>query len=207
MLKTGLPMRIFAILLGTFLISVFSSPAARADEVTYTYTGNAFNPSDFSGSYSCSGGVGECSVSGSFTLSTALGDNLNGVYIDPTSFSFTDGNTTWTDGSSGYVQVFTNASGNITGWYITSFIGAPQTQSEIITFSYLADAADESFGCPTGQGNCNAYNQNDPGTWTESAAVAPEPGTFPLMLTGLLGFAVFALTRLRRVNTPPVTCP
>jgi hypothetical protein len=93
------------------------SPAALlADTYVYTYTGLDFT--DASGPYTTSD-----SVTGSFTLSSALPDDLTSfTTIAPVSFSFSDGvdtisNTSFDlDGDSFAVE--TDGSGNITAWSI-----------------------------------------------------------------------------------------
>ena len=78
--------------------------------VVYTYQGDYFNI--FYGSYS-----GADSVSGSITLSSALGDNLFYTDVTPISFTFSDGIQTVTSSETPWnvdgFEFSTDASGNI----------------------------------------------------------------------------------------------
>ena len=74
---------------GVLLLAIWCTPLANAS-VVYTFTGidfiapsGPFTTSDF--------------ISGSFTVPTALGDNLSNVLITPASFTFADGVDTVTD--------------------------------------------------------------------------------------------------------------
>jgi len=89
-----------------------SAPSASAD-VTYNYTGSPFT--NCNGSYPASCTTEE--VTASFTLSAPLGDNLSAYTASLTSYSFSDGYQTLNSGdSTGGLQVWTDASGNITAW-------------------------------------------------------------------------------------------
>ena len=80
------------------LLLAFVAPRSKAD-ATYTYTGNAFT--GFFGSDSCSGGIGECQVTGTVTLAAPLAPNMNvvccGINVTPVSFSFSNGAQTITN--------------------------------------------------------------------------------------------------------------
>jgi hypothetical protein len=78
------------------LLAIAALGVALANaQVVYTYQGNPLT--GFQGSYSCTSGVGECAVSGSFSLPELLPANLNLPITGPpytftsSSFSFTDG--------------------------------------------------------------------------------------------------------------------
>lgn len=98
-------------------VAIFALPMPLlADSVTYTYTGLDFTSVD--GPYTTSD-----SVTGSITLDAPLADDLTGLTaIAPASFSFTDGVDTITnttpDLTADLIEVETNPTGDITGWYI-----------------------------------------------------------------------------------------
>jgi len=197
-----------AVLLSACLLPLVFSRPALADGATYTYQGPAFNPSEFSGSYGCTNGVGECAISGSFTVGAALGDNLSDAVITPTSFSFTDGNSTWTNANNSFtdVEVWTDATGNITSWYVEGDYNGPDPSGSgnIIDYNIgscsIADlstvsASSASGGCNAGDwsqtidpdGNTINWGQSDAnGTWTDAPVATPEAATLPMVAIGLL---------------------
>ncbi len=95
---------------------LLSAPLLTAQVTTYSYIGQDFTYA--SGAYT----TGD-SVTGSFTVSSPLADNLNTLTtISPTSFSFTDGVDTISSNSSDLTdvqfEVETNATGGLTAWDI-----------------------------------------------------------------------------------------
>src|SRR5574337_838439 len=81
-------------LLAGILFTIGLAQLCRAD-TTYTYEGNLFTTFNefvppIGTGYSC---PPECKITGSFTVFGPL-DNVNGA-VTPESYSFTDGNTTW----------------------------------------------------------------------------------------------------------------
>jgi hypothetical protein len=164
---------------------------ARADE-TYTYTGNPFTA--FSGTDAC---PPVCSLSGSFTVATPLGDNFAPAFLTLESFSFTDGGFTFTPttavGIEG-IKVGTNALGQIDVWEIdlatASVGGIYQGIYGTIQTGFIFD---ESYVYDQ---NTSAYlamanNEDNPGTWTASSSSPslPEPSGLLLLSTGLLSVA------------------
>jgi len=189
--KTGL-----AVVVAAALSALGTASAGAA--VVYTYTGNDYTSviSPFTTSES---------VSGSFTLSTALGDSLSGVYVAPLSFSFSDGVATYNSlNSLSAIFVFsTDASGHIIAWEVG--VGNPTTGNLIVTcnagpFCGILDVPpqpqfDEGL---LGRYPNFAYgaNSGDPGTW--SVSQTPLPAAFPLFATGLCALGLLGWRRKRK---------
>src|SRR5271163_5031042 len=94
---------------------LFLTSAVRADTM-YVYTGNALLVSY--GPPTCGSA---CGIHGDFTVATTLGDNLSSAIITTSSFSFTDGDNTFsstTAGDSISLSVSTNSSGGIVQWNV-----------------------------------------------------------------------------------------
>ena len=168
---------------------------ARADE-TYTYTGNPFTY--FSGVDSC---PSVCAISGSFTLASALGSTAFPTTPTPLSYSFTDGNFTWTSSNSS-IAVFefgTDSTGNIDAWIISLY---ETTNIRDTLYSCGSSVCGSSFHY-TGYDNSqlvevspfsilgNAIVENEAGTWVASSSSPslPEPSSLLLLGAGVLGVA------------------
>jgi hypothetical protein len=184
--------KLWSILLTIGFAAVLDTPLARAD-VTYTYTGNQFN--DLRNGATC---PPTCSVTGSFTVATALDPELPLTLITPLSFSLTSGGVTLTDGdpSGSSLSVGTDASGNITTWEWVELGPAASIDARILTEDVPAIVADDvRFGDNSAPfvgfaGPTAGLLTNDPGTWVSTA---PEPSTL-----GFLASAMAALVLLRR---------
>ena len=124
---------------------------------TYTYVGNPFVY--FSGD-SC---PPECSISGSFTVSQPLADNLAWeTQITPVSWSFTDGNSVLTQSnSSAYIYVSTDAAGNLVNWLVEVYNSTDQLYLVTINYPNGQDTIDYSLS----GGAIYGYIQNDNGAW------------------------------------------
>jgi hypothetical protein len=178
-----------------FVIGVARSTSA---DTVYTYTGKTFNT--FSNNYAC---AGSCNVSGSFTVATAFGANLNDFTFTPLSFSFTDGHQTLTQADVTYPAVpfehfSTDASGAVTTWRI-DLSNSPI--SGYILSTEKCDVAAGSGG-PISCGTpfwdlagpitdytftSEGYIDSQPGTWSSTTSPVPEPSSLLLLGTGLAG--------------------
>jgi PEP-CTERM motif len=182
-------MRLLARLLTAFAISALTCAlSASAEEITYTYTGNQFN--NFGGDATC---PLECNISGSFTISAPLGPDFDGFFV-PDSFSFTDGVVTITqaNATSFAFGFITDSLGEITVWNVNAI--DPLTSMFTSTGPSVicpvgCTVTDGSFA-PSAVDTIN-YAQiiNDPGTWSSVTTATPEPSTFVLLGTGILGLA------------------
>jgi len=157
--------------------------SARAD-TTYTYAGNPM----IDGTTPDVCGGGPCTITGSFTVATPLGDNVPLSYtnITPESFSFTDGNQTIATGSGVlYFDLGTDASGDINAWVIQVY-GLYDGTSFILT---NGAGLDESYS------NGSIVYNSTPGTWDPETTPTPEPSSLPLLSSGLFAAAFLALRK------------
>lgn len=184
------------------------SVPAFADEL-YSYTGNPFT--SFSGTDSCSGGVGQSSISGLILLANPLAANLNFFSITPLEFSFTDGSTTITnltvDPNGEIFEVSTGSNGAIDGWFIT-FNNAPIPPVYGFEYTGFCTSTLSSGGCYAESagdytnigveyvgGTPGIATNTDPGSWT--ATYVPEPSSLLLIVSGLAALGVTRRKLLR----------
>jgi hypothetical protein len=153
----------------------------------YTYTGNPFTV--FTNGASC---PPDCKITGWFSVITSLsnlGDDYNGSFV-PLDFSITDGNVTFTKSEfpDATISAETDSTGKLIAWDFDIENGQTVGSVELSTgaFSPVRDEYNEeiSAGGPyTPPVYAEAYNYNDPGTWTvQSFTVTPEPATGWLVL-------------------------
>ena len=180
------------------LAVVFVLAVPLMADTVYTYAGNDFNDitgTDFTTSDS---------VTGSFTVSSPLGDNLNGANIASSaiSFSFSDGPDTITNTTPGIdtcfcsptIDIWTNGSGQITNWDIS--LTAGELGSENITTENYYEGIfsgtvveDEGFISDSEEASIS----NDATTWgvgtPSGPSPVPEPGNLALVGIGLVAMA------------------
>jgi hypothetical protein len=168
----------------------------------YTYTGNPFTT--FTNGASC---PPDCKITGWFSVLTSianLGDNFNGPFV-PLDFSFTDGNVTFTKSElpDTFFGAQTDSTGKLIKWSISLQNGFTVGSVALVTATYspVVDAYNEFLGQPNPYlppVYAQAYNFNDPGTWTlQSFTTTPEPGTGWLMLL-LVPMLMLVKTRVAR---------
>jgi PEP-CTERM motif len=190
------PMNRLTVVLCNLMLAALPSTSALADTV-YTYTGNTFTTgliNNFTTSLPTGPFTANDFVSGSFTVSTALGPNHSEfVPIIPTFFSFSDGADTLTNSNSDSLDnlgffIGTDGSGSITTWYIEIESADQLTQIDTINSTngnaFIDAGVNEEY---------SAIIRKDPGAWSSvtdpSPATTPEPNTLVLLGSGALGLA------------------
>jgi hypothetical protein len=182
-------------------LTLLSLPALA--DTTYTYTGKDFFSDGILGPYTTSD-----SVTGSFTVASPLPDNDPFPDVKFLSFSFTDGVQTITNlnSYSPEIRIATDSSGNITDWYVYLFSidnhnNFIETEAFVDQF-HDVNIEDKGNDPIPGVGGTpgDGANSDDPGTWSSTTDAAPtsptpEPSTFALLSTGMLGLAGIARRR------------
>jgi hypothetical protein len=172
-----------------------------ANTYTYSYTGKDF--SSVKGSYTKND-----DVTVSFTVASPLAANSTYSYGNTTggisllSISASDG----VDSASSLSDILffvieTSSTGSISEW--VSFLywtdSSTKKTDEIVTQNDPADGPVEDFGSySSSKSTYTGKNTNLPGTWVETAAT-PEPGSFLLLGTGLLGLGAICYRRRFRI--------
>jgi hypothetical protein len=165
-------------------ILIAFSATVKADTI-YSYTGNDSIVQGIQGTlYTTSD-----SVTGSFTTSVPLADDLSLATITPFSFSFTDGVQTITNltntSPDAFSYISTDSSGNIIQWAIDL---ETATGTNYIVTEYVQGFSTEDGG----RYRFNlGENQGPEGDWSS----VPEPSGCVLMSTALLGLALLARKR------------
>jgi hypothetical protein len=192
---SGAVVRISVIALVCLLLS---ATGARADSVTYTYTGNAFT----NGTSPYTPGD---SVTGMFVLSTPLADDITSLTDESgvlDSYSISDGVQMLTNATPGIIldafSFTTNSSGGITGWdieFLTALTGIETEKN----FPALGESLDE--GCISPTPPACALVMADPGSWSVAASTTvSEPGTLSMTFSGLLGLCLLVGVKRYRGN-------
>lgn len=174
-----------------FALAVAFAPvdSARADTVTYTYTGADFTTAG-------APFTKQEDLTGTITFAAPLAANLNGTAVTPVSFSFGAGpetitNLTYNPSSTfSRLNFYTDASGNLIGWDIqVAFGGGGQINIENFNSIIGPNVRDQVTNSGTGSANVLAA-----GTFTLTPAV-PEPSTWAMMILGFLGLGFMAYRR------------
>jgi hypothetical protein len=135
-------------------------------------------------------------ISATFTFTNPLADNLyeSNEISDVSSWSISDGNQTYTSTSSGgnlaIFTVSTDANGDIVGYWrvdVTSILGggAIYFTTYGVDQEYVYNIPGYSSGFDAVTTSAGSWSPNGP----VSPSVTPEPGSFALLGTGLLGVA------------------
>jgi hypothetical protein len=175
------------------VVPLFTAVPKAMASVLYSYAGNPFTtfssmipgpPVDYD-----AGG----SVSGEFTVASALGDNFSGN-VTPTQFSFSNQlfvitNNTSQDHFSFYIQ--TSDNGPINQWTINLFAG--DLFGLNISTSNSGDST-SSIGPTT---FIEASN-NDPGSWSYKPSLTPLPSSLSLFALGLGAIGLLGWRRRRK---------
>ncbi len=174
-----------------------SVAGAASAQVTYDYAGN-----DFTYIVGGSGYTTSDSISGSFSLGSVLGDNLNNAMVDPTSYSFSDGVQVLNNANSEIANFSfsTNAKGAITGWDVDLIQpGYPIIQTASSPLYGSEDYADHTESYEGFQ----AQNHN-PGVWSVTSAPAAAPEIDPATATSGLSLLAGGLLVLRGRRQRPL---
>ncbi len=176
-----------------------SDEQQAAADIVYTYTGNTYSEINDNtppnGTFTTA-----MSVSGSFTVTSALAANLMNQQIIPNSFSFSNGRATITNIpslSDETFQVSTDSSGDIVNWYISLL--SPLAISPLVgiesfnTSEFVLDQGSFASG-----GSSDSGRSRTPGTWTSNSIATPEPASL-MLLTLAITMLVIRKLRARRL--------
>ena len=193
-----------ALLVGA-LLAFGPAQSASADTI-YTYVGNPFTTftihNTFAEPFSCLNGVGECEITGSFTLAQPLPPNIPisaPLSVAPTSWAFTDGVNVYTSltipDSARFFRFTTDASGLPLGWSVNAFSGS----TSFLTQNILTGGCTFAPSAPCDRIDSivsMAIVLSNPGTWSatnSSTTSVAEPPAILLLGMGLLGLVAMVL--------------
>jgi hypothetical protein len=139
--------------------------AANANTETLTYTGIPFTQATLGGNLSLAAAYAPAMDAGTVVLSTALGDNLNDVFVTPESYAFEGGGpasnylgsaTNPYVGEYGNVATFefsTDSTGMLTQWNVNItggvFGGTNSPSSASVTLTMAGDTFSAGFSTPS----------------------------------------------------------
>ena len=191
-------------------LSTIGAAEDAAADVLYTYTGNPFTDTSSTGvppaTYTTSD-----SVTGSFTLPTALAANQTDIFITPSTFSFFDGIQTINQNTADLetFRVSTDQNADLSGWSIE--VEAPTT-ALTPTACHIIDIGEQNDGTPGNSAilankgiDCfiTATNYSAEGTTPTTGSWMGPPQTAPAPVVGaglpgvLAGVAAFLFWRGR----------
>ncbi len=187
-------------------------PSISLADTIYTYQGNLFTAIGYT---RVGGGSGlpyttDDFVSGTFTVSTPLGDSRPFRQLKPIAFSFSDGVDTLTSNDSFFNLMFeigTDATGAISRWNIVmESVKIPSpgyygivTENAVLGGNPLITDYGLAPTTPVpGIYDVYGVNGNDPGTWimNEPTPSTPEPGSIVLLGSGMVGLVAMIKRRL-----------
>lgn len=170
--------------LALFAAAALCVPALAAHAATvYTYTGT--NYTQAAAPFTTSE-----RVTGTFTLATPLGANLNSATITPISFTFATGFDTFGAGLA-YSSQFTfstDASGNITNYLLSAQYPSPNSIYDVVrvdTYNGITLVSKQTSQATTQVRG--TLTTNAAPTPTPITSVTPEPSSLALLGTGIVG--------------------